>query len=141
MTIKPTGEDRGVIELLVKLQLPFRADTSSPQISAPRSRQRQSVFQLHDLFDAIGVHNLKARQCGSPVVQVDFARLADHVIEAVKRDIHHIVARIVTDAKERQPFCLRLVAQIERGDLDLCYLNLQQFEEDIKKRTPFRLLS
>jgi hypothetical protein len=37
----------------------------------------------------------------------------DHVIESIERDIHNIVARIVTDAKERQPFCLRLVAQIE----------------------------
>jgi hypothetical protein len=41
------------------------------------------------------------------------AQFVDHVIESIERDIHNIVARIVTDAKERQPFCLRLVAQIE----------------------------
>ena len=66
------------------------------------------------------------------------ARFVDHVIESIERDVHDIVARIVTDAKQRQPFCLRLVAQIERGHLDLRVLGLKQFGDGIKKRTPFR---
>jgi hypothetical protein len=66
------------------------------------------------------------------------AQFVDHVIESIERDIHNIVARIVTDAKERQPFCLRLVAQIERGHLNLPVLGLKQFGDGVKKRTPFR---
>jgi hypothetical protein len=92
-------------------------DAFLPITSGVRSRQHQSIFELYELPDTIGVNNFKARQPCGPVVQVNFARLADHVIQPVKRDIHDIVARVVSDAKQRQPFCLRLVAQIERGNL------------------------
>jgi hypothetical protein len=69
-------------------------------------RQHQSIFELYELPDTIGVNNFKARQPCGPVVQVNFPRLADHVIQAVKRNIHDIVARVVSDAKQRQPAIL-----------------------------------
>jgi len=77
-----------------------------PITSGVRSRQHQSIFELYELPDTIGVNNFKARQPCGPVVQVNFARLADHVIQPVKRDIHDIVARVVSDAKQRQPAIL-----------------------------------
>ena len=52
-----------------------------PATSGLRSRQHQLIVQLHDLPDAIGIHDLKARQSSDPVVQEDFARLANYVIE------------------------------------------------------------
>ena len=67
---------------------------------------------------AIDVSKISCKDFLPPTFFV-LAQFVDHVIESIERDIHNIVARIVTDAKERQPFCLRLVAQIERGHLNL----------------------
>jgi hypothetical protein len=97
------------------------------------------ILELYDLPDAIGVYNLQACQSSSPVVHVDFARLVDHVIESIERDLQDIVPRIVGDAKQRHPFRLYLVAQIEGGDLDLRHIRLKKLGDDVKKRTPFRL--
>ena len=81
------------------------------------SRQHELIPELHNLPHAIDVHDFEARQTADPVIQIDFARPVDHMVEAIERDFHNVVVGIIGDANERQPFRLHLVAQVEGGDL------------------------
>jgi hypothetical protein len=103
------------------------------------SWQHELILELHNLPDAIGFHDFEARQTADPVIQIDFSRPVDHVVEAIERDFHNVVVGIVGDADERQPFRLHLVAQLEGGDLDFRLLGLQELRYGVEKRTSLRL--
>jgi hypothetical protein len=72
-------------------------------------------------------------------VDIDLARLVDHVIEPLKGHFDNIVVGIVYKAEKRQPFCLDLVAKGERHDLDFRLLGSKRLRDTIKVRPPSSL--
>ena len=58
----------------------------------------------------VGVDDFDIDELSGFLVDIDFARLLDEMIEALEGDLENIVFRIVDDAVKRQPGGLDLVA-------------------------------
>jgi hypothetical protein len=52
--------------------------------------QHELILELHNLPDAVGVHDLEARKTAHPVIHVHFTRPVDHVVESLERDLNNI---------------------------------------------------
>src|SRR4029077_4913016 len=63
----------------------------------------------------------------------------DQMIKSVKSNFENVVLRIVGDAQQRQPFRFDLIAEGERGDLDLGTLADEALRHPIEEAAPFRL--
>ena len=84
-----------------------------------RRGQHERIFEFHDLAHAFRVHDLHADEFVAAVIDIDFLRLPDQVIDAVERDFDNIVLGIVGNSKEWQPFRGHLITELERQHFDL----------------------
>ena len=71
------------------------------------------------MLNALAINNGQTRQFTVPVLDVKFLWLPNDVVEVLDRDLDDVILGIVNDADQRDPFCLNLISQVERGYLDL----------------------
>jgi hypothetical protein len=63
------------------------------------------------LFGPVSINNFNGRQSYSPVLEINLARLTNHVIKPLERDFDKVVIRIVSNAVQGQPLRLDLIAK------------------------------
>ena len=66
------------------------------------------------IFDHLDTHHFSDVQVGPHL-----ARVMNQMVNSLKRDLEKIIFVIVGNTQERQPFCLDLIAELERSDLYL----------------------
>ena len=65
----------------------------------------------YNLFGPVSINNLNGRQSSDPVLEINLARLTNHVIKPLERDLDKVVIRIVSNAVQGQPLRLDLIAK------------------------------
>ena len=75
--------------------------------------------EIDDMLNALAINNGQTCQFTVPVLDVKFLWLPNDVVEVLDRDLDDVILGIVNDADQRDPFCLILISQVERGYLDL----------------------
>ena len=76
----------------------------------------------------VAVDHFKAGQLPARVVHIDHARLSDHMVETIERDLKNIVLWIVSNPEQRQPTGFDLIAEPRRGNPDLARLPMRPLE-------------
>src|SRR5712671_1936272 len=105
-----------------------------------RRRQHQRILEPHHLPDTLRVDDLEAQQSFAVDVDINLARFANHMIEAIEGDLHEVALAIVDDAQQRQPLRLHLIAERKRSDLDFRPLSLEQLRYAVEKCLPLFLV-
>jgi hypothetical protein len=82
-----------------------RAGITSPEMPASR------LSELDNLFGPVSINNLNGRQSSGAVLEINLARLTNHVIKPLERDLDKVVIRIVSNAVQGQPLRLDLIAK------------------------------
>jgi hypothetical protein len=81
-------------------------------------RQHQGISQFYDLFGAFRVDNFDAHQSPEPLIDIDLARLGDHVVDPIERHFDKIILWIVDETQQGQPLRLHLI-EAPRGIWDV----------------------
>ena len=82
-------------------------------------RQQQLIFKSDNLLDAVAIDDFDAFECAGVILNIDFARFQDHVIQSVKSDLDEVVLGIVGDSDKRQPLRLDLLAETKGSNFNL----------------------
>ena len=70
------------------------------------------------------------------VLDIYFARLADHVIQAVERYLDDVIFGIVHDSEQRQPLGFDLIAEPKGENLNFRPLALKHPRDAVEERGP-----
>jgi hypothetical protein len=96
-------------------------------------RKQEGFFELEDVLDALGIANVECGPLAAGSVEMDLAGLGHGDVDAIKRNFDGIVVRIVAEAKEPDPICLDLMAELERGHVHLNRLGFVLLGDTVKE--------
>jgi hypothetical protein len=98
------------------------------------------LAELDDLRDAPIVDHLDTHHFSDVQVGPHLARVMNQMVNSLERYLEKIIFVIVCNTQERQPFCLDLIAQVERSDLYLDPRAEEALRQPIEEYPPFRLV-
>ncbi len=75
--------------------------------------------EVDDVPGAFAINNGQTRQFTVLVLDIKFSWSPNDVVKVLHRDLDDVILGVVHDADERDPFCLNLISQVERSNLDL----------------------
>ena len=105
-----------------------------------RRWKHQRIAELDEFPHIIRCDDFDGHQASDILIDIDFLWIMDQMVHAFEGQLDHIILGILGNAEQREPLRLDLIAQRQRGNLDLGPLAFEQLRNAIEEWAPLLLI-